>query len=397
MASSAEPFLPYGRQLIDDDDVDAVVRVLRSPFLTQGPAIASFEKAVAEYVGARHAVAVASGTAALHLACLAGGLTNGDTAVTSPITFLATANAVVYTGARPLFCDVDQESVNLSPGTLDELLRRQKNVRAVLPVHYAGAPCAMADIRATAKKAGALVIEDAAHALGATYPDGGRVGNGAHSDMTIFSFHPVKLIAAGEGGMIVTNSDALYERLLRLRNHGIYKGETENRSREMAFTDGKINPWYYEMQDLGFHYRMTDIQAALGQSQFKKIGRFLDRRRALVRRYDAAFAGLRFARPTQTALRSFSAHHLYVLRINFDALGRSRAAVMETLKDAGVGTQVHYIPVHLQPFYARFGFKAGDFPQAEAFYRQALTLPLYPALADVEQDRVIAAVRSILA
>jgi dTDP-4-amino-4,6-dideoxygalactose transaminase len=213
--------------------------------------------------------------------------------------------------------------------------------------------------------------------------------------MTIFSFHPVKLIAAGEGGMITTNSEALYKKLLRLRNHGIYKGETENQSSEMAFTDGKINPWYYEMQDLGFHYRMTDIQAALGQSQMNKIGRFLERRRALVRRYDEAFAGLRFARPIQTSLRSYSAHHLYVLRCDFEKLGRSRADVMESLKTAGVGTQVHYIPVHLQPFYARFGFNAGDFPQAEAFYAQALSLPLYPALTDAEQDRVIGAVTRV--
>jgi UDP-4-amino-4,6-dideoxy-N-acetyl-beta-L-altrosamine transaminase len=375
--------------------VEAVVRVLRSPFLTQGPAIAAFEKTVADYVGARYAVAVASGTAALHLACLAAGLSSRDAGVTSPITFLATANAVVYAGAQPLFSDVDDATTNLDPAALESTLKKHRNVRAVLPVHFAGAPCDMPAIATMARKAGAVVIEDAAHALGATYPGGGRVGNCAFSDMTIFSFHPVKLVAAGEGGMIVTNRPELHEKLLRLRNHGIYKGETDNRSREMAFTDGKINPWYYEMQDLGFHYRMTDLQAALGQSQMRKIDRFLDRRRALVARYDDAFAGLKFARPIQRSLRGESAHHLYVLRCDFARLRRSRADVMGALKTMGVGTQVHYIPVHRQPFYSKFGFKPDDFPNAEKFYEEALSLPLYPGLSDAEQDRVIRAVTQV--
>lgn len=392
----AEPFLPYGRQLIEDDDVAAVVSVLRSPFLTQGPAIAAFEKTVADYVGARHAVAVSSGTAALHLSCLAAGLAPSTSAVTSPITFLATANAVVYAGARPLFADIDGEDLNLSPAALERVLVREKNVRAVLPVHFSGAPCDMPAIRSLARKAGAVVIEDAAHALGGSYPDGGRIGCGKHSDMTIFSFHPVKLIAAGEGGMVVTNDDALYEKLLRLRNHGIYKGETGNLNQEMAFTDGALNPWYYEMQDLGFHYRLTDMQAALGHSQMMKIDRFIARRRELVVRYDHAFAALKHAKSAQLRLRAPSAHHLYLLRVNFEKLGRSRGSVMDGLKKVGIGTQVHYIPVHLQPFYSQFGFKAGDFPEAERYYREALSIPLYHGLTDAEQDRVVAAVTAAI-
>ncbi len=395
MAKAPEPFLPYGRQLIEDDDIAAVVAVLKSPFLTQGPAIADFEKTVADFVGAKHAVAVASDTAALHLSCLAAGLHAGKSAVTSPITFLATSNAAVYSGARPLFADIDAESLNISPAQLELVLKREK-VAAILPVHFAGAPCDMEAISGLAKKAGAVVIEDAAHALGATYPAGGRVGNNAYADMTIFSFHPVKLIAAGEGGMITTNSDALHDKLMRLRNHGIHKSEGGNLNHDLAFTDGKINPWYYEMQELGFHYRLTDLQAALGNSQMKKIDRFLARRRALVARYDAAFSGLSRAKPVQASLRKESAHHLYVLRCDFRKAGRSRGDVMALLREAGVGTQVHYIPVHLQPFYAQFGFKAGDFPVAEKFYEEALSLPLYPALTDTEQDRVIASVSAVL-
>ena len=392
-----EPFLPYGRQLIEDDDIEAVINVLRSPYLTQGPAVAEFEKAVAKYVGAKHAVAVASGTAALHLACLAAGIDTTRSAVTSPNTFLATANAIVYAGGRPIFSDISAETLNLDPAGLEKTLARETGVGAVLPVHFAGAPCDMPKIRSLAKATGALVIEDAAHALGATYPDGGRVGNGAHSDMTIFSFHPVKLIAAGEGGMITTNDSALHDKLLRLRNHGIYKGEAENRNRELAFTGDALNPWYYEMQDLGFHYRITDLQAALGKSQLRKIERFLSRRRELVERYDEAFAGLRNVRLIQRTQRKHSAHHLYVLRIDFDALRRSRVTVMDDLRRVGIGTQVHYIPVHLQPFYTRFGFKAGDFPEAENYYREALSLPLYHAMSDSDQDRVIAAVKAVLA
>ncbi len=397
MAESNTPtFLPYGRQLIEDDDVEAVVRVLRGPYLTQGPAIASFEKTVAEYVGARHAVAVASGTAALHIAALAAGLDANKSAITSPITFLATSNAIAYAGARPVFADIEAASLNLSPARLEAALSSSKNFGAVLPVHFSGAPCDMTAIRKMADKAGAVVIEDAAHALGGTYADGGRIGNCANSAMTIFSFHPVKLIAAGEGGMITTNDSALYDKLCRLRNHGIYKGESGNRNRDLAFTDGKLNPWYYEMQDLGFHYRITDIQAALGESQMKKIDRFIKRRHELVARYDHAFASLKKARPVQTGLRKQSAHHLYVLRIDFHSVGVTRGDVMDSLRKVGIGTQVHYIPVHLQPFYSRYGCKAGDFPEAERYYTEALSLPIYHGMTDSEQDRVIAAVKALI-
>lgn len=391
----SDPFIPYGRQLIEEDDVASVVAVLRGPYLTQGPAVAAFEEAVAGYTGARHAVAVSSGTAALHLACIAAGLDTSKSAVTSPITFLATANAPVYVGAKTVFCDVDA-NVNLSPAKLKETLSRVTNVGAVLPVHFGGAPCDMVEIRRLANAAGAVVIEDAAHALGGSYIDGGRIGNCAHADMTIFSFHPVKLVAAGEGGVITTNSEALAARLRMLRNHGIHKADEGYRNPELASTGGTPNPWYYEMHELGFHYRLTDIQAALGKSQLSKIGRFIERRRDLVARYDAAFSSLEFAHPIQTGLRSRSGHHLYVLRIDFTKLNRSRAEMMESLRLAGIGTQVHYIPVHLQPFHARAGFKRGDFPEAERFYDQALSLPLFHGMSDREQDRVIAGVKALL-
>lgn len=388
--------IPYGRHHIDEDDIKAVIDVLRGGTLTQGPAVEAFERTVAAYVGARYAVAVASGTAGLHLAALVSGVGPGSALATSPITFVASSNAALYAGGRPVFADIDPDTINLSPRSLELALAGNPDVRAVLPVHFAGLPCDMPAIKAVADKAGAVVIEDAAHALGATYPDGKRVGCCADSLMTVFSFHPVKAIAAGEGGMITTNDETIYRRLLRLRSHGINRPHDPFQWPEQAQTDGVPNPWYYEMQELGFHYRITDMQCGLALSQFAKLSRFIARRRALAERYDAAFAGLRHCRPTQAMGRERSGHHLYVLRIDFAATGSNRAQLMGELRVRGIGSQVHYIPVPAHPLYRRLGFKPEDYPHAQKYYQEALSIPLYYDLTDAQQDLVIATIRELL-
>lgn len=381
--------IPYGKHHIDEDDIAAVVDVLRSGVLTQGPAVEAFERAIADYVGAKHAIAVSSGTAALHLAALAAGVAPGTTLITSPITFVASANAGLYAGGRVVFADIDPETINMSPAALEVALADNPDTKAVVPVHFAGLPCDMPAIKSLADKAGAAVIEDAAHALGATYPDGRRVGCCSHSLMTIFSFHPVKAIAAGEGGMITTNDDAVYRRLLRLRSHGINKLDDPLLLPEQAFTDGVQNPWYYEMQELGFHYRITDIQCALANSQLRKLESFLERRRTLVRRYDSQLADFKHLRPAQRCGRELSGHHLYVLRIDFESLGVSRARLMNVLRSRGIGTQVHYVPVPFHPIYRNAGVQPLVCPNAIDFYRQALSIPLYYELSDAEQAVVI--------
>lgn len=397
MTVVTQALIPYGRHHIDEEDIEAVVDLLRTGALTQGPAIEAFEAAVADYVGARYAVAVSSCTAGLHIGALAAGVGPGTTLVTSPITFVASANCALYAGGRPAFADIDRATVNLSPARLEETLARHRDARAVVPVHFAGLPCDMAAIAAVADAAGAVVIEDAAHALGATYPDGSRVGSCTNSLMTLFSFHPVKAIAAGEGGMITTNDAAVYRHLLRLRSHGINKLDDLFQRPEQAVTDGVPNPWYHEMQELGFHYRITDIQCALALSQFRKLEKFVTRRRALAATYDAAFAGLRHARPAQADGRARSGHHLYVLRIDFAAIGSTRGEVMRQLRDRGVGTQVHYIPVPAQPHYRRLGLQPEDYPEAVAYYQEALSIPLYYDLTDEQQQHVIAALIELLA
>ena len=388
--------IPYGRHHIDEEDIQAVVDVLRSGAITQGPKVEAFAEMIAEYVGAKYAVAVSSGTAALHLAALAAGIGPGKTLATSPMTFVASANAALYAGGQALFADIEPETLNLSARSLEKAVARRPGVRAIVPVHFAGLPCDMLAIRAVAEKTDAVVIEDAAHALGASYPDGQRVGSCAHSLMTVFSFHPVKTIAAGEGGMITTNDNATYRKLLRLRSHGINKLDDRFEVPQQAQTNGIANPWYYEMQELGYHYRITDIQCALAISQFGKLERFMARRRELVRVYDQAFAGMRHCRPAQTTGRELSGHHLYVLRIDFEAAKRSRAELMRELKARGIGTQVHYIPVPAQPLYRRLGFKPEDYPAAQGYYREGLTIPLFYALTDAEQQQVITAFRELV-
>jgi len=388
--------IPYGRHCLDEADINAVVEVLRGGALTQGPKIAEFEAAIASYVGVRYAVAVSSGTAGLHLACMAADVGAGDLVMTSPITFVASANCARYVGARPIFADIDPVTLNLSAAAMREAGQSAGGVKAVIPVHFAGLPCDMGAIAAVAEEWGAVVIEDAAHALGATYPDGGRVGNCAHSLMTVFSFHPVKAIAAGEGGMITTNDEAVYRRLLRLRSHGINKADDPLLNSEAAYECGEFNLWYYEMQELGFNYRITDIHSALALSQLRKLDRFIARRKELVARYDVALGGMTTLKPAQPVAREHSAHHLYPVRIDFTKAGLTRTQLMGRLRERGIGTQVHYIPVHFHPYYQSLGQQPGAYPCAEAFYREALSLPLYFSLSDSEQDGVVSILRELV-
>jgi len=389
-------FIPYGQHYLDENDVEAVVRQIRKGPLTQGPTIGEFEKQVAHYVGSKYAVAVSSGTAALHLACLAAGIKPNDNGITTPITFIASANAIVYCGGTPHFVDIDPETLNISPDLIAAKCRELGRVKVIIPVHFGGFPCDMEAIGKIGKNAGAIVIEDAAHALGAVYPDGGRVGNCKFSTMTVFSFHPVKLIAAGEGGMITTNDQEIYGRLLQLRSHGIERDPSRFRNQTSGFTDGEPNPWYYEMQELGFNYRLTDIQAALGISQMSKIETFLKRRKEIAAVYDRNLGNFENVSIVQSEGRERSAHHLYVLRINFGLLGLDRLRVMQSLRKKRVGTQVHYIPVHHQPFYQRFGFKPGSLPQADYYYDQALSLPMYYGLSASDQRYVIESVKAVV-
>jgi UDP-4-amino-4,6-dideoxy-N-acetyl-beta-L-altrosamine transaminase len=388
--------IPYGRHYIDDADIEAVTAVLRGGNLTQGPVIDDFERIVRERVGAKYAVAVSSCTAGLHLAALAAGMGPGKTLVTSPITFVASANAGLYAGGNVAFADIDPDTINLSPSRLREVLRATPSVRAVVPVHFAGLPCDMPSIKVAADEAGAAVIEDAAHALGARYPDGSLVGNCKHSLMTVFSFHPVKLIAAGEGGLITTNDESVYRRLLRLRSHGINKAGDAIQVPEQAGSGGVPYPWYYEMQELGFHYRITDIQCSLARSQLTKLETFLGRRRQLVATYDDAFRQMRHCRPAQVAGRDRSGHHLYVVRLDFNAIGTNRTDFMGALRDQGVGSQVHYIPVPAQPHYRRLGFDPTNYPEAQRYYGEALSIPLYYGLTDEQQQLVIRTFRELV-
>tara|TARA_Y100001968_G_C19433882_1_gene758556 strand:- start:1462 stop:2622 length:1161 start_codon:yes stop_codon:yes gene_type:complete len=382
-----QPFLPYGAQSIDEDDIAAVVATLRSPYLTTGPKVAEFEAAVADYVGAAAGVAVCNGTAALHATCHALGLGPGDEVVVPALTFLATANCVRYVGATPVFADVCPDSGLVTAETVTAAI--SPRTRAVLPVHLTGRPVDLAPIRALTEARGIALVEDAAHALGATY-QGQPIGNGQCSEMAIFSFHPVKHMTTGEGGMVVTNDPKLEERLRRFRNHGMVRSP-EALQRESP------GPWYYEQQELGYNYRITDIQCALGLSQLKRLDHFLLRRRQLAARYDQLFADCPQVHPVAPGgHRSQSAYHLYSVLVDFDALGRSRADVMGQLRAAGIGTQVHYIPVPHQPYYQALGGKQQDYPGAADYYRRTLSLPLFPRMDDDDVDRVVDALSRVL-
>ena len=388
--------IPYGQHHLDEEDIQAVVDVLRSGSLTQGPMVEAFEQAIADYVGCKYAVAVSSCTAGLHLAALAAGVGPGTTLITTPITFVASANAGRYAGADVSFADIDLDTQNMSVIALEQSLKRNANTKAVVPVHYAGLPCDMPAIQSLADAASAAVIEDAAHALGACYPDGRRVGCCANSLMTVFSFHPVKAIAAGEGGMVTTNDDAVYHKLVRLRSHGINKLDDPLTNDPQVNSAEPRKPWYYEMQELGFHYRLTELQCALGMSQLKKLDKFIERRRRLVFQYDEAFSGMKHFRPSQLSGRELSGHHLYVLKIDFDSIGLSRSQLMRELKLRNVGTQVHYIPIPSHPYYQTLGHRLDTLPNAQSFYNEALSIPLFYNLTNEQQNYVISQLKDLL-
>jgi perosamine synthetase len=386
-------FLGYGRQNVDRADIEAVVAVLEGDWLTQGPHIERFEAALAERANARFAVAVSSGTAALHIACLAAGLGPGDRGVTAAITFSASANCLLYAGGSAGFVDIDRETLGMIPSALAAALQAEPQIKAVIPVHMAGLAHATAEIRNLAGNR--IVIEDAAHGLGGTYTCGRAVGCCAYSDMTILSFHPVKQITTGEGGAVLTNDPELARRLRLLRSHGIERDANRFVGAD-GYEDGRVKPWIAEQQLLGFNYRMTDISAALGLSQLKKLDRFVERRRAIARRYDDAFGKLGPIRLPQSApeQRSRSGHHLYVAWFDFVAMRTSRTAFMAKLAKRGIGTQVHYAPVYHHPFHRREGtpVDSSAFPNAEDYYRGCLSLPLHPGLTDAEVERVVTAV-----
>jgi len=375
--------IPYGHQSVAREDIDEVIKVLRSDWITQGPKIAEFEKALAKYCGSKYAVCVSSGTAALHLACLAAGLKKGDEAITTPMTFVATPNSIVYTGAKPVFADIDNITVNISPGEIKKKITRK--TKAVLPVHFAGLPCDMEEIAAIARTKKLTIIEDCSHALGAEYRYRGKwlkVGSCKHSDMAVFSFHPVKSITTGEGGAILTNRKDLYEKLIMLRQHGITKEK-----RKFINNSIEADPWYYQMQELGFNYRITDFQAALGISQLKKLNEFIRRRRELASIYSKELSAIDALILPKEPLDKKSSWHIYPIRLKKPS---RRKELYERLRESGIGVQVHYIPVHMQPYYMKSsGSKKGDYPNAERYYESTITLPIYPAMTYADIRYVI--------
>lgn len=382
--------IPYGRQSIGEDDVKAVTEALTSGWLTQGPAVPRFEEALRKATGAAHAVAVTNATSALHMACLALGLGPGDTGWTVPNTFVASANCILYCGADVDFVDIDPATRNMSVAALEVKLEKAKREgrlpKVVIPVHFAGHSCDMAAIGALADKYGFRVIEDASHAIGGAY-EGSPVGNCRYSDITIFSFHPVKIVTTGEGGAALTQDETLAEKLRLLRSHGITR-------EQRVLTPANAGDWYYEQQALGFNFRMTDIQAALGASQMTRLETFVARREELAARYDRLLKDMPLRLPSREA-KVRSAWHLYVIEIEASAgeapedHGAKRAGVFARMREAGIGVNVHYIPVHWQPWYRGLGFGLGNFPAAEAYYRRALTLPLFASLTHDEQDFVV--------
>ena len=375
----------YGRQDISQADIDAVVEVLRSDWLTQGPMVPRFEEAVALYCGSRHAIAVNSATSALHIACLALDLGPGDWLWTSPNTFVASANCALYCGAKVDFVDIDPRTYNMSVERLKEKLEQAEKEgrlpKIVIPVHFAGQPCDMPAIHALSQRYGFKIIEDASHAIGASYRNI-NVGSCTHSHITVFSFHPVKIITTGEGGMALTNDVALSNRLRRLRSHGVISDKDLMHLRP----DNEI--WNYQQIELGFNYRLTDVQAALGLSQMSRLDEFVRRRHEIAKQYDHALQALPVITPWQ-APKTFSSYHLYPIRTGKSQCKTTQREVYEALRRSGVAVNLHYIPIHRQPYFEGKGFKADDFPEAERFHREVISLPLFPGLTTGEQERVI--------
>jgi len=388
---TAPATIPYGRQSISEEDIEAVVQVLRSDWLTQGPVVPAFESAMANACDAVHAVAVSNATSALHIACLALDVGPGDRVWTTPISFVASANCALYCGAEVDFVDIDPRTYNMSTESLAQKLKQAKAVgqlpKVVIPVHLCGQPCDMAAIAQLAREYGFGVIEDASHAVGAHY-QGEPVGNGRYSDITVFSFHPVKIITSAEGGMALTNNDHLARRMVHLRSHGITRDGAQ-------MTEPSHGPWYYQQTDLGFNYRMTELQAALGLSQLERLGAFVARRQMLAARYDQKLADLPLTLPWQHP-DTQSSRHLYVIRLQPQAKGPGHKQVFEALRAQGIGVNLHYIPIHIQPYHRARLKQVPQLPEAERYYAEAISLPLYADLSLADQDRVIAGLGEIL-
>lgn len=383
--------IPYGRQEITQTDIDVVIGVLQSDFLTQGPMVPRFEQSVAQHMGAQHALAVNSATSALHIACMALGLGPGDWLWTTPVTFVASANCGLYCGAQVDFVDIDPRTYNLCPQALEHKLvwaeRERKLPKIVVAVHLCGQPCDMHAIHVLAQRYGFKVIEDASHAIGGKYC-GEWIGNCRYSDITVFSFHPVKIITTAEGGMALTNDAALANKMALMRSHGI----TRDAAQMTHEADG---PWYYQQIDLGYNYRMTELQAALGVSQMERLDQYVARRHQLAQRYDELLRCLPVTTPWQHP-KSYSGLHLYVIRLQLKKIAKTHRQVFEELRESGIGVNLHYIPVHTQPFYQRMGYRVGDFPEAECYYAEAISLPMYQTMSDAQQDEVISAVRKVI-
>jgi UDP-4-amino-4,6-dideoxy-N-acetyl-beta-L-altrosamine transaminase len=376
--------IPYGRQDINEADIQAVINVLKSDFLTQGPVVPAFEDAVRDFVGAKHAIAMSNATAALHLACLALGVGPGDIVWTSPITFVASANCAVYCGAKVDFVDIDLDSFNMSEHALRYKLKQAHKAgllpKVLIPVHMGGQSCNMAVFYELSKEYGFAIIEDASHAIGGRYQNQ-QVGSCQFSNITVFSFHPVKIITTGEGGMATTNDLGLAKKMQLLRTHGITRDENEM----VSIPDG---PWFYEQIELGFNYRMTDIQAALGLSQMSRLHEFVVKRNSIADRYEKFLKDVPVFLP-KISKDTYSAYHLYVIQLNFDLISRSHKDVFNGLRSAGIGVNLHYIPVYLQPYYQDLGFSEGYCPNAEKYYSRAISLPMFSGLTDEEQDWVV--------
>lgn len=369
-------FLPYGKQQIDKDDIESVISILESDFITQGPKIGEFEEKLARYCGSRYAVAFNSGTSALHGAYFAYGLGSGDELITSPNTFVATSNAALYLDAQPVFVDVEKETGNLDVNKLEEKITEKTKI--ITPVHYSGNPVNLKELSEISEVNDIGLIEDAAHSLGAKY-NGGKIGNSKYSDMTIFSFHPVKHITTGEGGAVLTNNEEYYEKLLMFRSHGITKEQ---------FINKPEGDWYYEMQFLGYNYRITDIQAALGLSQLKKLDKFVERRRNIANQYNMAFENNPFFNTVPEKECCESSYHLFPILVK-DEFKAKKREIFSKLREEGLGVQVHYIPVYLQPYYKELGYEMGSCPISEDFYHREISIPIYPTMKKEDKDYVI--------
>jgi UDP-4-amino-4,6-dideoxy-N-acetyl-beta-L-altrosamine transaminase len=383
--------IPYGKQDINQIDIDAVISVLQSDFLTQGPKVPLFEKTVSSYCGAKYGVAVNSATSALHIACLSLGLKEGDWLWTSPISFVASANCALYCGAKVDFVDIDKLTYNMSVRSLEvklDIARKENKLpKIIIPVHFSGQSCDMKRIHSLGEEYGFKIIEDASHAIGGKYLNN-PIGSCKYSDITIFSFHPVKIITTAEGGLATTNSEKIIEKMHLYRSHGI------TRNKNLMTINSKCD-WYYQQIDLGFNYRMSEMQAALGISQMKRLDEFVDKRHLFKERYDRKLTDNLVIKPYQNK-DSYSSLHLYPVQINLEKVSKNREQIYNELREEGVGVNVHYIPIHLQPYYKQFGFKKGDFPKSEFYYSNAITLPLFPSMTIEQQDKVLKSLNKIL-